>query len=68
MTHPGITGRADEDYEKTLLIERLLAAWKDLPYMRLGQLIVNAEHGDPFYTEDYDLIDKVEAFRDGLHQ
>lgn len=64
MTWP-ISGRANEEYEKSLIVERLLACWKLRPHMRLGQLLVNAANvpgNDIFHIEDYDLIDLVEKF------
>lgn len=57
-------GRAVEEQEKAVLIERLLAAWKASPQQRLGQLLVNAAGApgnDIFYVEDYALIERVEA-------
>lgn len=43
------------------LLNRLAAAWKLCPDLRLGQLIVNAAAGDPFYLEDETLITRIES-------
>jgi len=40
--------------------ERLIAAWEKVPEMRLGQLLENA--GVQFYTEDGEMIRRVEEF------
>ena len=45
------------------LCERLADAWKKLPDLRLGQLLVDSLGGkDPFYIEDEDLIRMLERF------
>lgn len=57
-----ITRRANADYEKSLVMERLLSAWLKVPSMRLGQLLVcAAAQPDIFYVEDYDLTEAAEA-------
>lgn len=48
------------------VIEALRKAWKSAPYLRLGQLIINAANpGDPcpslFYIEDADLLNALKA-------
>jgi hypothetical protein len=57
--------RAIEDAQKREIVERLLEEWQKLPHERLGQLIVNAlparMNSDPFYVEDYDLIEMIES-------
>ena len=37
-----IKGRAVSAKDKRLIIERLLAAWLEVPSLRLGQFLVNA--------------------------
>lgn len=45
------------------LCERLAEAWKKIPDLRLGQLLVDSLGGkDPFYIEDEDLIRMIEQF------
>ena len=50
--------------QKREVVERLLRAWLKAPTERLGQLIVNALphklQGDPFYVEDFDLVEAIE--------
>ena len=41
-------------------MERIIAAWQNVPDMRLGQLLLGA--GVQFYTEDEDTVQKVEEF------
>ena len=42
------------------ICNRLKVAWKQVPDMRLGQLLENAGVG--FYTEDKKAIEFIEAF------
>ncbi len=57
--------RAFEYSQKREILERLLTEWVKRPEERLGQLIVNAlparMSSDPFYVEDYDLIEMIES-------
>ena len=57
--------RALEYAQKREIMERLLTEWQKRPHERLGQLIVNAlpvrMNSDPFYVEDYDLIEMIES-------
>lgn len=57
--------RALEYSQKREILERLLTEWAKRPNERLGQLIVNALparlNSDPFYMEDYDLIEMIES-------
>jgi hypothetical protein len=56
-----VAKRAHSDKEKEIVIERLLKAWKSVPELRLGQLIAISIGLDPFYVEDFILIEKVES-------
>lgn len=53
--------RATTDKAKERVMARLLEAWKKVPQLRLGQLIVNACGKDPYYREDDELVAEVEA-------
>jgi len=57
-------GRALTDQQKRAVVERLLAAWRVVPKLRLGQLLINSEGlgRDLFYIEDETLAELVEAF------
>jgi len=48
------------------LCERLAAAWRYVPDMRLGQLMIDVftliKGRDPFYIEDDEMIELVEKF------
>lgn len=49
----------------TDILLRIGAVWFQMPELRLGQLIFNAIDGvccDPFYLEDGDLAEKLEAY------
>jgi hypothetical protein len=55
-------GRNNSKAKKEEIIARLLSAWERMPEQRLGQLIMNSVGRDPFYCEDYELIEKIERF------
>lgn len=58
-----VKGRANTDSDKEVIMRRLLAVWKCMPELRLGQLIMNATNNpDIFYVEDFDLLKCVEDF------
>jgi hypothetical protein len=65
-----IDGRAFTDEKKREVIEQLLAAWKNHPHMRFGQLLVNALRGAGeadterriFYIEDQALASFLERW------
>jgi len=42
-------------------------AWVLQPDLRLGQLIVNMAGGDPFYTEDDELLKRLYSWTGCLH-
>ncbi len=54
--------RAETNRDKEEVMRRLLVAWKCRPELRLGQLIVNVAGGDPFFIEDFDLVQETEEF------
>lgn len=63
--------RALEEWQKRDVMEKILAFWLENPQLRLGQLISNAmkkDDPDPFYVEDYDLVDKIAAFSERYNQ
>lgn len=65
MTNKEALNRAITDKQKEEIMGRLLALWKTEKLLRLGQLIENAfkQVDTPiYYTEDYDLIDKLEKY------
>lgn len=45
-----------------LFCEELAGLWEKCPDMRFGQLVVNSLGIDPFYIEDNDALEKIEAF------
>jgi len=57
-----LDNRALTDTQKEEVVARLLEAWKRLDQLRLGQLLIAANQGDIFYTEDYILIERIERF------
>lgn len=44
-----------------IVLAAVATAWMKHPDLRLGQLIVNATLGDPFYVEDDALVEKLLA-------
>ncbi len=56
--------RANEDWQKRDVMEKILKVWMENPSLRLSQLIVNSIDIDTnlFIVEDYDLVEKVFAF------
>lgn len=69
-SHPPPVDAMDADLAHALLLGRLLAAWRLVPEMRLGQLLSNAggmlttppTSPDLFHQPDEVLLMKVEAF------
>jgi hypothetical protein len=59
-----IRGRALTDEQKREVLDRILAAWRVTPDLRLGQLICNSTAVDLtlYQLEDDDLAAKVEDF------
>lgn len=55
--------RALRDAEKEQVLANLIAAWKDMPELRLGQMLTLAAGPDLFLVDDTLLIDRVESFR-----
>jgi hypothetical protein len=54
-------GRAWEDYQKKLIVDRLLELWVTHPGLRLGQLIRNVYDDDRLFTEeDWPFIERLE--------
>ena len=51
--------RAVDDEMKTEIVGRLLEVWKQNPSLRLMQLLGNVFRGDPYYVEDYDVLEAV---------
>lgn len=41
------------------MVDFLRAYWKANPDLRLGQIIGNAFHGDPYHVEDEELIERM---------
>jgi len=56
--------RAEAEFEKSLVIERVLAVWKRAPELRLGQLLEAACMGSIFYREDFRLVEDLETWAD----
>jgi hypothetical protein len=55
-------GRAWEDYQKKVILGRLLGVWIANPKLRLGQLIRNVYDNDRlFIVEDWPFIECLEA-------
>ena len=54
--------RSNSDIDRVLL--DIAAFWKQLPFLRLGQLLTNAlgDGCDMFYVEDEDLVKAVKKF------
>lgn len=53
--------RATTPEQRREVVERLLAVWERHPELRLGQLVCSAgNRHDPFYTEDFELVEKLE--------
>ncbi len=44
----------------TIALQQALERW---PSLRLGQLLVNAVAGDPFYMSDYELAKRLKEFK-----
>lgn len=57
--------RAQTREQRMAIIKRLFLVWDANPELRLGQLIANIAP-DPYYVEDYELIDKIEKGYDKL--
>lgn len=57
-----LENRALTDEQKEEVVARLLEAWKRLDQLRFGQLLIAANQGDLFFTEDYILVERVEQF------
>lgn len=57
--------RAKTPAQKKEVLDRILQIWIANPSLRLGQMISIAlpDGGDPFYVEDYALIEKLENSR-----
>lgn len=63
MTRPyDLSERAETDSEKEEVMRRILEVWKQVPQLRLTQLIVNSVGPDPFYIEDKKLVQSVENY------
>jgi hypothetical protein len=61
-----IPGRAETDQQKQEVLKHLLHAWRQLPTLRLGQLVCAATGGrDIFYDEDEKLAADVGRYADG---
>lgn len=46
------------------VLDTIMLKWHDNPYLRLGQLLVNATGvNDIFYVEDHILVNKVRGFQ-----
>jgi len=54
--------RALTEAQKEEVIGKVLSAWKRLKYLRLGQLLIAANQGDLFCTEDFVLVERIEKF------
>ena len=48
-----------------IVLETLRRVWTQYPDLRLCQLLVNVEAGDPYYTEDDKLVADLEAYPAG---
>ena len=58
-------GRAQTPEQKHALLDRLYAAWQQVPELRLGQLVFSATDGqDIFPIEDETLIQTIEEWAD----
>lgn len=55
-----LENRAITENQKEEVIKKILNAWKHLDTFRLGQLLIAANQGDLFYTEDFVLIERIE--------
>lgn len=60
MSKP-VQGRAMTNEAKRHIVERLYTLWTQLPYLRLGQLIISVDK-DPYWREDEDLLTTLEQF------
>jgi len=55
--------RANEDYQKKQILDRLLVIWEQHPHLRLGQLIRNVYPSDLLFSEeDWPLIERLGEF------
>lgn len=52
--------RAITEIQKEEVVGKILNAWKRLDKLRLGQLLIAANQGDLFWTEDFILIARIE--------
>jgi hypothetical protein len=58
--------RANEPYQKKVILDRLLKLWLEKDQLRLGQLIGNVFHSTDqggireYYAEDWDFIELLE--------
>ena len=68
MTRHSLEYRAHTDEQKREVIERLYRLWVKCPSLRLGQLIINCFDMDFYYTEDFDLIETLEAIYQQLEE
>ena len=60
--------RADTPEKKREVLNAIYEFWCKVPNLRLGQLIVcshSSKVGDPFYIEDFKLVENIEVFTDG---
>ena len=54
-------GRAWEDYQKRVILDRLFEVWVQHPQLRLGQLIRGVYDNDSLFTEeDWPFIEHLE--------
>ena len=58
--------RAITEQQKEEVVTRLFTAWKKAKHLRLGQLIVASNGADPFYAEDFALVERVEKLVEDL--
>jgi hypothetical protein len=69
---PGpVRNRAEEEWQKRDVMEKLLTMWLNNPQLRLGQLLVGAVPAstyDLFFTEDYDLVDMVAKYNEFIYK
>jgi len=62
-----IKNRAEEEWQKRDVMEKLLAIWIQHPKLRLGQLIGNSlpiNNIDVYFVEDYSLVEMVYKFHE----
>jgi hypothetical protein len=60
-----MNGRAENKTDRDEIIQRIADLWEANPDLTLMRLIGNVFLRDPYYIEDYQLMETLEAFYTG---